>query len=173
MSLLTVDQLKEHIETDRSEDSLQLLIDSAEDDIRAQAGEHDSQIDDLTGGDPFLFLSRPAQSITSIVERIYLVDTTLATNDYELRQGGRSLWRSPFGTHGWGNWGSRVVVTYVPKDDQNRRKRVLVDLVRLSLKFNALKSERVGDFSSTSHDDYETQRQRLLNTLAGKMRVMG
>jgi len=170
MSTLTLGQARQHIETDLNDDALQLLIDAAEDYIVEKAGELATQIDEYRGEilATILLLTRKATEITTVIEEIKSGDsyesTTLETDDYQLRHDGRMIERLRDGSNPRGTWGDVVTITYEPVDDTNKRKVATINLVKLDIEYNALKSERVGDYSSQSQD-YETERARIVNGL--------
>jgi hypothetical protein len=166
MALLTVAQVRAHVETDLADEALERLIDDADAEIIDRAGAVDEQTDEMHGVElaTALCLSRRASEITEVVETVSEDETTLAADDYSLRAGGLFLDRLSTGTNGRSTWGDSVVVTYTPVDRTARRTRVLIDLVKLSVQYNALRSESVGDYSATSAE-YETERERLLGRL--------
>jgi hypothetical protein len=170
MSLLTIVELKQHIETDLADDALQRLIDDAEDEIVERHGELEAQTDVINDASlsTCLFLSRKAESITTITEELKengsFDSTVLDPTDYRLRGNDRQIDRLTDGPNPRSTWGDSVIIIYAPKDEENRRKRVAVDLVRLAIQYNALKSERVGDYSATS-EDYERARSKLIARL--------
>lgn len=168
--IITVPALKEHIETDLGEAALQRLIDDADQAVVDRYGVHGSATDTLTeevdGGERFVFLRRSAASISSVTE--YTTGTTnrtLAAGDYRLRFGGRALERLTTGDTPASVWGYRVDVAYLVATDENvRRRRVVIDLVKLAMKYDALKSEQAGDYRSQSVD-YQDERERLITEL--------
>ncbi len=166
-----VSEIFEHVETDLSAEALDRLIDDAEQEIIAQYGAHDSQVEEisLTCNTSMLFPTRPVVSVTSIVEIVSGTETTLATDDYALRGGGWMIERLNTGTNLKASWARRVRVDYVPVDDSARRKRVIIDLVRLALQYNALKSEVIGDYESTS-ENYQDARLSLMSALSSRQR---
>lgn len=170
MSLLRVSQLKELVETDLDDPALQRLLDDAEDEILRLFGEHSSQVDYLQGGEEYLFLTRVAGSISEIVESIGDTDTALETDDYESYYGGRALRRLSDGTNQRTTWGERLKVTYTPSDDTNIRNRVQADLVKLAIQYDALKSEKAGNYSRTVVD-YEAERESILSRLRPRHRL--
>ena len=164
MSLLTVADVREHFETDLSDAAIQRLLDDAERDIIARFGDHASATEEWLSGGSILFTLRPISSVTSIAERVGDTTTMLASDDY--RQIGRwMIERLDTGTNPASLWGDQVTVIYAPEDDTDRRKRVQLDLVKLAIQYDALRSRGAGDLTSSS-PDYEDQRSALLARLS-------
>lgn len=169
-TLLTVGELREHLETDLSDEALQRILNAEEAEIVRRYGPTATQTEMQQGGQTLLVLWRKAGSITSVIETAIdnVTQTTLAANDYRLWPSGQ-LERLVTGTHPAAFWAPLVTVTYVPEDQSAQRKGVLVQLAALAAKYNGLKSESVGggDYSATSLD-YTIERERLLRSLAGR-----
>lgn len=169
-TLLTVGELREHLETDLSDEALQRILDAEEAEIVRRHGSTATQSETLQGDEKLLFLSRTATAITSVVETESdnLTQTTLAANDYRLLPAGK-LERLVTGTHPRSWWTQLVTVGYVPEDQGDQRRMVLVQLAMLAAKYTAMRSESVGggDYSGTSLD-YALERERLLRSLAGR-----
>jgi hypothetical protein len=166
---LTTGEFAAHFEHDLSSAAVLRLIDDAEDEINKRYGNSMSQIDYLDGGDRLLFLLRPASEVSSVVTTIGETDTTLAADDFRLRYNGAALEREVGGTNGRALWEPDVVVTYTPESDLKRRKRVIIDLVKLSIQYDGVKSSRAGDQSMVGMD-YQDERERLLSSLAANHR---
>ena len=173
MALL--DRVKERTETDLTDGELTSLIAEAQAEIRERYGPDRSVAAPIAvsvdGGSPLLNLTRPldAAQTVSVVEYVgYGFDapsqTTLAADDYRVRNGGRSLLRLSDGTNARSSWGDRVVVTYVPVDDQPQRDEVTIKLVILALQYEGVERRHVGDVT-TDHSDYQRERERLLGSL--------
>jgi len=167
-TLLTVDQFREHFETDLSDEALQRILDADEAEIVARCGAHASASEMLPGGGEWLVLARTPASITSVTEVVGDTTTVLASNDYRVWPHGQ-LERLSSGTNGASYWGDVVTVVYVPEDRNAQRTGVLIKLATLSARFTGLKQESVGggDYASTALD-YTLERERLLRSLAPK-----
>ncbi len=161
--LMDIVLVRQHIETGLIDAALQRVMDSVEEDIDQEFGLVASQVDDLEGKTKSIFTTRPISSITSIVETVGTTDTTLAANDYQLRHNSQ-IDRLNTGTNSRTKWGDRVKVTYVPVDDTNKRQTVYIRLIELAVKYNALKGEHAGDYSSQSVE-YEKERLGILRGL--------
>jgi len=170
MSGLSVEELLTHLETDLTDPAIQRLIDDAEAEIEERVGELATQTDEFQGETlaQSIYLTRRADVITSVTEEVKSgstwVSTVLAPDDYELHFSGRQLRRLSDGTNPAGTWGDAVIVVYEPKSDAARRLRITIDLVKVAVAFNALESEKVGDYSSKSVV-YEATRTALINKL--------
>ena len=166
MTLMTLPEVRQNVETDLEDDALQRVMDGVEQDIDQQFGAVASQVDDLEGGLKSLFATRPISSITTIVETVGTTETTLAADDYKLRHNSQ-IDRLNTGTNSRIRWGDRVEVTYVPVDDTDKRRLVYIRLIELAIKYNALGNERVGDYSSQSVD-FTAEREKILGGLKRK-----
>lgn len=169
MTLLTVDEMREHVESDLSDTALQLLVDAAERRIIRYAGPHDvnrriSKSVDARRSTTILLPYR-AESVTSVT----IDEEALDTDDYDLEYGGLSvrIWFSrPY------NWTSEqyarytwlIEVNYVAEDDIDDRKVAQVQLVRMDTQHDGLASERTGQYSRESAN-YGRERRRILATL--------
>lgn len=172
MALLTVAQLRAHVETDLDDTALQAILDSEEGEIVKRYGAHASATELLRGGERLLFLTRPAASITSVTEEVDGVFaepsvTVLAADDYRIWQGGRYLERLTTGTNPRLYWGDRVTVVYTPADETAQRTLILVNLCKLAIRYTGADSESVGagDYSARERD-YAAERTKLLRQLA-------
>ena len=163
MALLTSEQFEEHFETDLSDDALDRLLNDAEDDIIRHFGPHTTQVEWIDGLGRVLLLQRRVTSVTEVIETVAEEDTTLAADDYQI-ENARVLRRLNDGTNARTRWGDRVKVTYVPESDTNRRKRVQLDLVKLAIQHEGLKSSGVGNLRLDTND-YQRRRQEALMAL--------
>jgi len=158
---LTPDEVREHIETDLTDDALQRLIDAAEEDL----GSETAVVEYSTGlGRKIIFLRRPAAAISSVIEHasdgdLTLIVPGLTTADMRLHEG-RMLERLDTGTNPSSNWDRKVTVTYVP-NDLRRRTQAALDLIRLSTERRAVGSEGTGDYRMTALDS-EVERKKIL-----------
>lgn len=171
MALLTLVQLKEHIEAELADDALQRLLDAAEQTVEERFGVVTLQVDKYVvddslypeGRDQSVILTREAGSITTVTEQLFSAAAdTLAADDYDLR--GLLLERLDTGTNPRQKWGHRVIVTYVPFDDSSQRIPVIVNLVKLELAYRGQKSEKAGDYNMDSRE-YHKERESILGAL--------
>lgn len=169
MSLLTVAEVRQEIETDLSDEAIQRNIDEQEQCLDRQIGKYDIQTDEIENDEPLpdiLFLSRKAKSITTVIERVNDTDTILAADDYRLKYNNTCLERLNTGTNARTYWGNYVKIIYTPESDVNIRKGVIIDLLKLKLAFNGQKREEIGDYK-TEALEYEQQRKIIINRLKG------
>lgn len=176
-ALITVEDIQEHLEADMNPLALARLIDAADADIVESYGAHNeggagSSTDQYMGGDTGLFLNRAYATLTSVTETRGTVDTVLAADDYRVWHGNRTLERIATGTNPQSYWGERVVVVTVPFDDDAKRIMATIDLVKLALQYNGLRSERAGDYRSDSAD-FEKDRLAILRRLGRKQLIGG
>lgn len=181
-ALLTVDEVREHLETDLGTTALQRLIDDADAAIVDRFGPNPDSNGEIelviTGGSGqygmggwhngrLLFLDRPVASqedVSALVEIDGKVQRDVGPDQYRILHYGRTLER--IGTSGgyWG-WGSRVRIAYKPTTDTARRARVLLDLVRLASEYRAVKALAVGDLNEDPVD-YQAEREKILGELS-------
>ena len=158
-TLLSVAEVREHLETGLSDAALGRLVDSQDERIRAFVGEHDGTItwEGESRNLSIVWLPRPAESITSVEERYYFESTwaAVAATEYYLSNGGRSVRRYAFGFQ------SYVRVIYEPVPENAQRTQALIDLVRLRTLDNGLAAESDDTYKTTSVDYSEAERRIL------------
>lgn len=165
MTILTVDEFRDFVETDLVDSALQVLLDSAEEAILAYAGPPLEVTQLVDGGVARLAMTRPVASVSSITELYGGTTTTLAADDYRIRADGLVIERLRTGTNPHGYWHGFVTLTYVPLADTATRQAVQVELVKIDLATQAgsgtLRSQTIGDFSeSFGTDNRDPQQQR-------------
>jgi hypothetical protein len=147
----TVSQLRERLTTGWSDDALQRLLIALSHEIDTRLGPPGSRTERYVRDDyyPYIFLSRQAASITSVVDGT----TTLATSEYELHFGGWALRRKSTSER----FARDVTVTYMPLDDTERRAALIVDLAAWDVAHQGgVSSTNVGEFAEVlalSRDD--------------------
>ena len=157
MAILAIADVREHVETDLGADALQRLIDNADQEIIDRLGELASHTEVLQGdGLATLPLARKASAITSVVEKIFDTDYALGATDYELLDDGYTLKRLQGSDEPALAWRGVQTVVYVPAGgaagELAMRKKLLVDLVKLDVEYDAKQSDSIGDTSRTSLD---------------------
>jgi hypothetical protein len=168
MPLMTVAEMKQHIKTTLSDTALQRLMDANEAEINDRYGSSSTQaVDVVYPGDVNLIaLSRPAASITTVVEERYATDATLDATNYRLTTGGRTLERRTTEASPYTTWGDRVVITYAVADEAARRRRVLIRLTQFDVENRpGLSSNTTGDQAVSYTTVLADQRAEILNDL--------
>lgn len=166
---ITLDELRAHVETGITDDALARLLTDAVAEVENRFGTDAAQTVRVGGGYGSLRLQRPALTVTSVVERdANLVESyTLSATDYVLLNGGRTLNRLEGGSWARTSWMPLIDITYTPKPEQALRDRVVIDLVRLAVQYNALSSESIGGANGyqSSSVDYLRERERLMRAI--------
>ncbi len=166
MSLVKPTDVRAVCQTSLSDADLQSVIDREEAEVVKLCGPHYVDADTsftvtMEGGLPSLWFRRPLSDIVSITED----DEDLSKDEYRLwpekgriqRLEGKAV--IP--------WGGVVTVEYIPADDNDLRASVIIELVRLALEREALRSESVaGEYNYTA-PDWEKERYRLIRRLRG------
>lgn len=164
MPLLTPTTLRELVDTDLSDTALQLLIDDGEADIARHFGACNPDTNVVTvshivgAGDELIFLASPIDDgAVSITRRLQgeSVYTSVSAGEFVLDD----PWVIRPISGAWR--GASIQVTYESKGAIARRRRVLVDLVRLGLRYEAAKSTELGD-TTVIHVEYQNERDQLL-----------
>lgn len=164
---MELDELREHVGSGPSDDVLERLLNAALESIVARYGpaEEETSEQRVDPSGSLVYLSRRAQSITSVYENTELV----AEENYELTAGGKAIRRlnddgDPT------DWLATVDVVYAPYTDNADRDRVTVALVKLDL--NAapgMSSATVGSWSeqyaNNSVWNYRKEREGILASL--------
>lgn len=123
MSIITVEELRELVETDLSDEALQIEIDAAEQAILRVAGSLDDVTEEREGHSEYVILARHAAEITTVSDDDGETELT-ETDDWILLSDRRSLRRVG------ARWRHRVQVAYTPADELALRQMVIVQLVR-------------------------------------------
>jgi hypothetical protein len=172
VTILTTAEFRAFEDTELGDVPLQTLLDAAEIEIVRFAGDPTTATEWIRGGQAFVYLKRPASSVTSIVEWNDSdgSSVTLAADDYLAYPGGFAFKRISTGTNPRSTWRDRSVWTYTPQADTALRKVVQVDLIKLALNFSpGVISERIGDWSETfqqAMDSNDRERGEILSRLS-------
>lgn len=171
MTVLTVGQLRDRIDTPADDAAVQAILDHIEADITRRIG--GPYVDDSTTiqeefdnpGGTKLFVQRRISSVGTITE--YRLISTGWDAGTELTAGTDYLvWPDKGMIERRGGWGLRVVVDYVPADDRELWREAELDLARLALSRSALKQESVGgEYSFTAPDNWEVEKARVMRRL--------
>jgi hypothetical protein len=176
--LLTVAEYRQFDSAEAFEDgAIQLLLDAAEAEIIDVAGAPDSVTEYVAGGGRYLALAGRASTISSITEtRHDGSDLSLAVDDYLLYPAGTVVERLNTGTNPGSRFRGRVAVVYVPADDEQLRKAVQAQLVKIDTTYApGVTSEQIGAWmeqrASQAQWNAETERQMVLSRLNGGPRM--
>jgi hypothetical protein len=164
MPLLTPTQFHDYFETDLGAVPLQAYLDDAEAAIDALFGALATQTDSVEGLTRSVFTSRQIATITSATEIISDVSTVLASDDYR-QIGGRELRRLADGTNPRALWGDEVVIVTAPVSDLSQRTRVQVDLVKLAIQYQGVRSQSFGGGLQSTFPIYQQERQAILSQM--------
>ena len=173
MSLLDVSELKPLVPSPLSDDELDILIERVETQITAVIGEPYSDASTTisethAGYSRSLYLKRPISSVSTLTEYQALTDTTGTV----LTEGETFyVWpdQGRIERLGASKFGARVIVAYVPRDDREKRKQVIIDLVRLYVSRTGLKQESLtGAFAYTAPENWDAEVQRACRRLRFK-----
>jgi hypothetical protein len=172
MSILTVSEARENVDTALDDAALQRILDAEDEDIIYHYGEVGSQTErfDTDEHVKVIYPRRRVDSVTSIRE-IWPErnqEQTLEANDYVVQPSGMRIDRLPTGDHPRTYWGEVVEVVYTPYDDTKRRKAVLIDLVKLALAWGGVDGESLPDYSYRRNREYQVQRQEIMRRLGGR-----
>lgn len=179
---ITVSLVREHVDTDWTDNAVQRAIDAADAEIVRRYGDHTAdrvEVHRPGPGDVFIYTDRKIGSITSITETFTgpLGETvqTLSASDYSL-ESGHTIRRRADGPHGglfwtdgrWPSWPRIVTVTYSPQDDSARRVMVELSLVQLAINYQpgvdmvSLGGKEV----QMQYGDMVREREKILRQLA-------
>jgi hypothetical protein len=167
MPLLTVAQLREHVETSLPDAALERILAAAGQAIATWAVPLDLDEDDAVGdvtervwapGRPFLRLHQVPTASTSVTDVHDGIETLLDPSGYRLVD--RYLRR--LGERAWGEW---TTVVYTPTDDSAVRRTALVQLCQLELNVQpGMAAQGAGPWSET-YGAYLRQRNELLRAI--------
>lgn len=168
MSLVTLTHLRAMVTTGLDDTQLQTIIDREEAEVVRRYGAH--YVDSVTtivetyqptGLMRNVFLRRGISSIASVTEQRSLSSqvTPVASTDYAAWYEQGRLERVN------GTWGAVVNVTYVPQNDRDLRRQVIIELVRLALEQTAMRSESIAGEHSYTAPEWEQVRVQLYRRL--------
>lgn len=163
-SLLTLSDARALIKTGLTDSQLEAVVDREDAELVRRFGAHyvngSTSVQETleASSKPCLFLRRPATSVVSITED----DTAVTSAEYRLWAGQGRVQRLPAGSL----WNGVVVVTYVPADDNDRRRAALIDLVRLAIERTAMTSESVAGEYSFQAPDWEAARAKVYRRMS-------
>ena len=159
MSLATVAYVKIFVRTTLSDSDLQAVIDVIEgrlDELVGAAQDGSVELTEVVeGGMHNVFTKRKIDSVTSIAE----TDDAVAVDStgYRVWEAQGRIERLPSDAV----WSGPVTIVYAPVNQNNLRKDVIVDLVRLRLERTAMVSEGVGEYNYSAPDWDKAERMAI------------
>lgn len=173
-SLASPDEVRVLVETGLGDTELQEVIDRVEAEITEEIGapyaEGETLTETVEGGGKSLYLKRPISSISSVTEYSSLSDTTgyaLTENDEFYVWSGQGRLERISTVPGAILWSRMVEVVYVPQDQNKKRKKAIIDLVRIDLNRTAMYQESVGgEYSFTAVSNWEKERRRIMKRIS-------
>jgi hypothetical protein len=175
-NLLTLAEVRDHVEIDLIDDALQQIIDAADAEIIRRLGPLATQTEVLEGGDLYLSLAREASAVTAVTER-FMVDglgvqdaPLTAANDISLLASGRRVERLFTGDNPSSVFRGVVTIAYTPADTTAERKMVLIKLVKLDVKYSGIVSKSIGDVRTQFVADHAAERLALFRSLGSSGR---
>lgn len=165
MSLVTVSEARVLVPTALNDVQLQAVIDREEARMVQVCGANyvdtDTRITETiySPESGYLYLKRRLTSVFRVTEDSEVLGA--ADDEYRAYLDQGVLQRLPAGTE----WGDEISVIYVPYDDNEHRKQVLIELVRLAIERTAMRRENVAGEYSYDAPDWERERARLYRQL--------
>lgn len=173
-SLISPDEVRALVETGLGDTELQEVIDRVEAEITEEIGapykDGETLTETVEGKSKNIYLKRPISSVSSATEYSSLSDTTgyaLTENEefYLWPDQGRLERIST--VPGQILWGRMVKVVYVPQDQNKKRKKAIIDLVRIDLSRTSMYQESVGgEYSYTAVSNWEKERRRIMKRIS-------
>lgn len=165
MGLVSVAEVRALVKTNKADADLQAIIDREDAAIVRYCGPH--YVDATTSftkrfygtGEGSLFLPQRILAVETVTEDGVLLDPA---EDYRVWSDQGRVQRLPVGWY----WGDVVDVKYVPQDDREERKAVIIELVRLALEHTAMKSESIAGEYNYSAPDWEVERAALIRRIS-------
>lgn len=172
-SLVSPDEVRVLVETGIDDTELQEVIDRVEAEITEEIGAPYSDGETITetveGGSRNIYLKRPITSVTTLTEYSQLSDTTgteLTENESFYVWPGQGRIERISTVPGGVLWSRRVKVVYVPVDQNKKREKAIIDLVRIDLSRTAMLQESVGGEYSFTAGNWEKERRRIMKRLS-------
>ena len=169
MSLVTIAEVEALVPSGVDALSLQTVIDRVEAEITEKIGAEyvvDLEITEtLEGGCEHVFVKRPISAIVSVTDYQNLTDSSgtalTAAQTYHAWNDRGQITRL-----GGSNFGQKVIVIYTPKDQRDKRKAVIIDLVRLELSRTALTNERVAnEYEYTAPKNWDAEKRNIMRRI--------
>ncbi len=159
MALVSIAELRDHLDTPKSDGALRLLIQSAQAAVERYAGSALQRVETAIANrvGSILFLANEARSITEI-----RVDgAVLPATAYALQPDRRTILR----TDAYG-WYGNIVITYVPDVSVEQYKEAIIGLVMLEAARTGFRSEGLGGGVTYQQEDYAAARAAIFAKLS-------
>ena len=158
--LLTVTEVREHVETGLPDDALERVVDSEDAYMRAQVGIHDPAGDmTYTDDNPGrrISLPRPASAITSVTrDSWYGFSYEIPARNYRLQDEGRAVWIYDYWTS---ERYDQMTIVFTPLPENAERTKALIELIRLAIQDTGLSMERDDTYQYAAKPMSKTRRQ--------------
>lgn len=179
-NLVSAAEVQALVDTSVSSANLDIIITREEAEIIRRYGAHytdvntaitETHVREDGDGSENLFLARPILSVSSVSEKSTLTADASAltenTHYVTVADQGRLIRLGGWPQENRTGWGRIITVNYVPQDDTERRKRVIIELIRLALAREGYESENIaGEYSyHAPKEGWDVARQRLIASL--------
>ena len=149
-TLMTNADVRSLVQSGLSDAAFEYLVDAADADIVRTAGAHSGQLIEYHDAQRIqtLFLRRTPASVASI-EVTWddgSTDYTVPATEYRV-EGKRVI--NDYGWNYYSGASARIKVTYTPVTDDARRRRALIELVRLSVTDSGVAAKSIDGISTT------------------------
>jgi len=162
-TLITIRELRAQVQSGLDDTTLGAILAREEAIMVQHCGPHYSSDVKITtvlpGRTKNLYLPRRISSVYRVTEDGMVLSN--ANGDFRIWPDEGRLERLPEGSF----WGALITTLWIPINDTELRKAVLIDLVRLALERTAMRGENIaGEYSFTA-PDWELARAQLLRQL--------
>lgn len=163
--MMTVEALRQHIETGMPDEALQRILDSETAAIERVTGISSAGSMQVRGGTLSFMLTVYGATVTGIVEidRYGAVETLNGT-DYRVLNGGMTFERSQLGDHPASCWADYLTITYALATSPEAVV-TLIALCKLAIRYSGLRTETVGQDYTETTLDYTKERNALLRSI--------
>jgi hypothetical protein len=158
--LVSVEELREHVESDKSDAALTTVLEGVEAEIIERFGAHDVATERRHITAPYVD-ELILQHIPLAVESVTSDGEALTVEEHYSHASGVL-------TRVGGYWGERVIITYTPTTEATqRRKLAIIKLAQLELAYSGYKSQSTPD-ASESPLDYDAERSKIIRSLRSR-----
>ncbi len=149
-SLVSIEEVTDLVASDLNSTQLQRVLDRVEAELSGRMGDVPDGVAaftvTVTSEGSHVFLRWPIASVSNITENAPgATATAVAASSYLVDSGAGMIRRIS------GRWAELVTVTCVPRDQRDRRKAGIIELLRITLERTAMQAESVaGEYSYTA-----------------------